>query len=52
MILVTLLLKALTEDHARLSQEVTQLSQKVDRGKARVRALESDAATNKNQLKL
>lgn len=44
--------EALTEDHARLTQEVSQLSQKVERGKARVRALESDAATHKTQLKV
>lgn len=44
--------EALTEDHARLSEECSNLTQKVERGKARVRALESDAAKHKTQIKV
>ena len=44
--------QALTEDHARLTEECQQLTQKVERGKARVRALESDAVKHKTQLKV
>lgn len=42
----------LTEDHARLTEEAEQLKNRVNKYKARVRALESDSATHKQQLKV